>query len=102
MSLDNPTQRKVPDETTAAIQHVHKRIDDLYFQMDEIKANSKKAHERLQRLDVFEEQMRSLSRNVEKLVTRHEFDPVKLLVYGIAGSALCGIVGALLSTVLLK
>ncbi len=39
---------------------------------------------------------------VSTLVTRPEFMPIKLIVYGLVGSILAGVVGALLSTILTK
>lgn len=39
--------------------------------------------------------------DVEKLVTRHEFMPVKLIVYGLCGCILTSVLAALLSRVLI-
>lgn len=45
-------------------------------------------------------QLADMAKALEKLVTRHEFNPVRLLVFGMAGTLLAGIIGAVLSSVL--
>lgn len=54
------------------------------------------------RLSVLAAEMRTIKVNVEKLVTRHEFNPVKLIVYGLCACILTGVVAALLSRILIK
>lgn len=44
----------------------------------------------------------SIEASIERLVTRHEFNPVKLIVYGICACILTGVVAALLSRILIK
>jgi hemoglobin-like flavoprotein len=48
------------------------------------------------------ERIEHMQETIDKLVTRHEFDPVKMLVYGLVGSVLAGAVGALLSKIFVK
>lgn len=47
-------------------------------------------------------QIEALKEKVDTLVTRVEFTPVKILVYGGAGTILSTVVGALLAKVILK
>lgn len=58
------------------------------------------------KLSVLSAEVRSrlagIEANVEKLVTRHEFNPVKLIVYGLCACILTGVVAALLSRILVK
>jgi len=49
---------------------------------------------------VLQSQMRDLRDQVGDLVTRLEFVPVKLLVYGLSGTLLSGVIAALLAQVL--
>ena len=49
---------------------------------------------------VLQSQMRDLRDQVGDLVTRLEFVPIKLLVYGLSGTLLSGVVAALLAQVL--
>ena len=44
----------------------------------------------------------NVSMNIEKLVTRFEFDPIRLLTYGLAGGFLLVVVGFILSRVFVK
>lgn len=46
--------------------------------------------------------LEEIARNVEKLVTRHEFDPVKLIVYGLCACILTGFLAAVLSRVFVR
>lgn len=43
-----------------------------------------------------------LRMSIDKLVTRFEFAPIKLLVYGLVGTVLTSVFAALLSKVLIK
>ena len=43
-----------------------------------------------------------LKEGIDKLVSKAEFAPVKLIVYGLCASVLTGVIGALLSRVLIK
>jgi hypothetical protein len=43
-----------------------------------------------------------LEKLVESFVTRPEFDPIKMLVYGMAGSILMTVLGAILARVIAK
>ena len=43
-----------------------------------------------------------LRKSVETLVTRFEFAPIKLLVYGLVGTVLTSVLAALLAKVMLK
>ena len=45
---------------------------------------------------------RSVVERIEKLVTKDEFTPIRMIVYGLATSALTGLVAAILSRVLVK
>jgi hypothetical protein len=47
-------------------------------------------------------ELANLKDQVSKLVTRPEFTPVKLIVYSLVGSIFTGVVGALLSRVIMK
>ncbi len=49
---------------------------------------------------VLQSQMASLLEREKTWVTRIEFTPVKLLVFGLAGTLLCGVVTALLALVI--
>lgn len=42
----------------------------------------------------------NIESNVTKLVTRHEFNPVRLIVYGLCACILTGVVAALLSRII--
>jgi hypothetical protein len=42
----------------------------------------------------------AMEKLLEKLITRPEFTPVKLLAYGMAGSILAGVIAALLALVI--
>ena len=62
-----------------------------------------KAESRIDALEIMlESYMKNIDANVFKLVTRHEFDPIKLLVYGLVGCILTGFIGAVLSRILVK
>ncbi len=49
---------------------------------------------------VIEAEQRALKKEVEKLVTRMEFAPIKLLVYGLAGTLLSGVIVGMLALVI--
>lgn len=51
-------------------------------------------------LAVLKSTVATMEKLLEQLVTRPEFAPVKLLAYGMAGSLLAGVVGAILSGIL--
>lgn len=53
-------------------------------------------------VQVLKSQIDAVKEQFDKFVTRHEFTPVKLLVYGLTGSTLAGVVGAIMSKVLTK
>lgn len=47
-------------------------------------------------------ELKHLQDQIATLVTRPEFTPVKLIVYSLVGSIFTGVLGALLSRVLIK
>lgn len=49
-----------------------------------------------------ETKIESLESMVKTLVTRTEFTPIKLIVYGLVGSIMAGVLGAILSQVIRK
>ncbi|BCP56333.1 hypothetical protein K32_49500 [Kaistia sp. 32K] len=49
-----------------------------------------------------QEQISGLQRTVEAFVTKSEFAPVKLIVYGLAGGALTAVLSAVLNNVIAK
>jgi hypothetical protein len=53
------------------------------------------------KVQALEIQYDALKMIVATLVTRPEFIPVKLVVYGMVGSIMAGVVGALLSKILI-
>ena len=55
-----------------------------------------------ERVSVLSQQMIDVKAGIEKLVTRPEFDPVKLLVYGLCGCVLTGFITAILSKIIIK
>lgn len=54
------------------------------------------------RLSVLTSRMEQVRENVEKLVTRHEFTPVKMIVYGLAGGALTTLLAGILNLIMHK
>lgn len=50
----------------------------------------------------FQGELLSIKDGIKLLVTQYEFGPVKLLVYGLAASVGAGVIGAVLSKVLIK
>lgn len=54
------------------------------------------------KIQALELQFEALKSIVATLVTRPEFTPVKLIVYGMVGSILAGVVGAILSKILIQ
>lgn len=53
-------------------------------------------------IQVIKVKMDALEKLVLTFVTRPEFDPVKMIVYGMAGSILLTALGALLAKVIIK
>lgn len=53
-----------------------------------------------ERVSVLSQQMIDIKAGIEKLVTRPEFDPVKLLVYGLCGCVLTGFIAAVMPRLL--
>lgn len=53
-----------------------------------------------ERVSVLSQQMIDVKAGIEKLVTRPEFDPVKLLVYGLCGCVLTGFIAAVMPKIL--
>ncbi len=49
---------------------------------------------------VLTEKVEAIRLSIEKLVTRLEFAPIKLIVYGLVGSILAGVIAGLLATIL--
>ncbi|EAO3412100.1 hypothetical protein GNM83_19005 [Salmonella enterica] len=49
-----------------------------------------------------QEKVTALEATVKELVTRAEFTPVKLVVYGLAGTVLSSVLMALIATVLIR
>jgi hypothetical protein len=64
--------------------------------------NDSKRDEMLTDIATIKAEVHAMKTLVATLVTRVEFTPVKLIVYGLVGSILAGVVGALLSLVLIK
>ncbi len=56
-------------------------------------------HDLHQMFAVMSERMESMRIDIEKLVTRHEFNPVKLLAFGMAGGILLSVLTAIVSLV---
>jgi len=54
------------------------------------------------KVESLQQTVSTMKQNIEELVTRHEFAPVKLIVYGLAGSVFAGFIGAVLSKVFIK
>lgn len=46
------------------------------------------------------EEINTLRERFESYITRHEFNPVKMIAFGMAGAAMLGMVGAILSKLL--
>lgn len=59
-------------------------------------------YEQRSQIKILTAQVDALQLIITTLVTRPEFTPVKLIVYGLVGSLLAGVVGALLSKILTK
>ena len=59
-------------------------------------------HQIRERVSVLNQQMIDVKAGIEKLVTRPEFDPIKLLVYGLCGCVLTGFIAAIMSKVVIK
>lgn len=53
-------------------------------------------------MGIAKSEIQTLKKIIETLVTKIEFAPVKLFVYGLAASCGAGIIGAILSKVLIK
>lgn len=49
-----------------------------------------------------DERLKAIENTMRSLVTRPEFNPVKMIAYGFAGSILMTVVGAVLSLILRK
>lgn len=49
-----------------------------------------------------QEKVTALEATVKELVTRAEFTPVKLVVYGLAGTVLSSVLMALIATVIIR
>ncbi|EON2339057.1 hypothetical protein ACLLKL_002027 [Escherichia coli] len=49
-----------------------------------------------------QEKVTALESSVKELVTRAEFTPVKLVVYGLAGTVLSSVLMALIATVVIR
>ncbi len=49
---------------------------------------------------VLTEKVEAIRLSIEKLVTRLEFAPIKLIVYGLVASVLAGVIAGLLATIL--
>lgn len=67
---------------------------------DAVKDVGTEVHEVKTDVGVLSERVSNLAADVEKLVTRHEFGPVKLLVYSLVGSILTGVIAAMLALVI--
>ena len=54
------------------------------------------------RLAVLEERTRNIQDQLSGVVTKEEFAPVKMVIYGMVGMILVGVIGGLLTLVLVK
>jgi hypothetical protein len=54
----------------------------------------------LEEITIIKKDISSLKQDVEELITRHEFAPVKLIAFGLAGGVLIAALGAVLSKTL--
>jgi len=59
-------------------------------------------HEMNDKITVASLELKQLKEEVQKLVTRHEFLPVKLIAYGFAACIFTSVLAALLSKVFIK
>ena len=76
---------------------------DLEQRNHDAERRQDQASGRIERLEaMLESYMKNIDSNVNKLVTRHEFDPIKMLVYGMCACILTGFLGAVLSRVFVK
>lgn len=60
------------------------------------------SHELSTEVALLRQALNTLEETITRLVSRAEFAPVKLIAYGLAGSILAGVVGAILSKVLVR
>lgn len=63
---------------------------------------SKTVHETHTDVSVIKVKLEALERLVQTFITRPEFDPVKMIAYGMAGSVLLTVLGAIMAKVIGK
>lgn len=97
MSIDEERQR-----FWSAVQLNSDRITELRSAVERAQASANEVHQIKTQVEVISSQMKAMAASVEKLVTRHEFDPIRLLVYGLVGCVLTGLIASILSRVLIK
>lgn len=90
-------------------------IADLQREVNKLSADISKVHSKVGQLDAVHKEMNRLEKTIDKLQDKIEtlraeikkeyinvdkFEPVKLIVYGLAGLILAGVVAALLGIVI--
>jgi multidrug efflux pump subunit AcrA (membrane-fusion protein) len=80
------------NDATTKLAHVEGQLATAVKELNEARV----------RLGVIESELRDVKEAVKALVTRFEFTPVKILVYGMTGTVLSSALVALLSKVIIK
>lgn len=78
----------------------------LFAELRELLNKKDGSYEKLVRLEErfsgLERSLSDLKTKFESYVTQHEFHPVRLLAYGLAGLVLCGVFSAIIASVISK
>lgn len=81
-------------------EEVRKTIADLSEKVSVIQMEQVKTGLELHGLlALLQEQMKAMNEKMQQMITRTEFAPIKLLVYGFTATVLSGALGAILSLV---
>lgn len=84
-------------------EETRKALHELRNSIQELKLETTRANmEAEKNTAVLQGEVRGVAAKVEQMVTRLEFTPVKLLVYGMAAIILSGALGATLSLIFVK
>lgn len=86
----------VDDETRKVIHDLRNALHELQLTNTRSTADCEKS------LLVMQAELKSLNEKLHQMVTRPEFTPVKLLVYGLTATVMSGAIGAILSKILIK
>lgn len=77
----------------------HHRLSDLESRAEANEGRGMDHEKRVTRLEVLYESMKESSK---EFITRQEFTPIRMIVYGLAATALTGLLSAILAKVFVK